>query len=148
MKLLAILAFVLGSGSIIHSQDNVVGVLKAADNARGNSITPVSIVADKGDGTVVTITKRNTPKVNVVIQFTDNNGRIVTTSTSDTLSIAKDLTMKVGDVACYIFLNGTELDVNSGSLGIVPANALAYSCATNITSGGTTPPVVGLIRWP
>lgn len=50
----------------------------------------------------------------------------------------------VGDVLCLAALNSTALAISAGSLGTVPVNGIAWSCATP----GVTVPINGTAVWP
>jgi len=130
---------------------DVTDLANAKNAAMRGSTNVLSIAASQGDGTVCMVNKIAGSSVNAQLTCTSSDGKIRTAKSltaNSSSSLVQTTILSQGDVLCLIAVNPTSTAISMGSLGAVPSVGLAWSCTTNITSGGQTPIVSGSVAWP
>ena len=112
-----------------------------------------TITASLGDGTSCTISKGNTAAI--LASFGCVSGDALTFISPAVViggGASRSIYAGLGDVICLLGTNPTSAALTMGSLGIIPAGGLAWSCSTNIRTldvvTGQTVPVAGSVTWP
>lgn len=125
-------------------------VMVAVRNTVTQSSAALSINASQGDGGTCTITKLTGGQINFSYSCSsiDNKTTLRSGVIQSNGTVASSSVIVFGDILCMLVINPTAVAVTMGSIGPAASKGIAWSCSTNITSGGNTAIVNGGIVWP
>jgi hypothetical protein len=149
-KLLIMIVF---SAASSYAQASITDVLSMIDALRANQSTALTITASQGDGTTCIITKFAGTSPHISLKCIPGDGKSQLSQANLSLGTAvQTMFWGYGDVACLLAINPTAAAVVVGTLGSVPASAIAWSCSTNVDVAGVpvsqTAIISGSVVWP
>ena len=139
---------------IASGQTTVKDVMNTSAAAYTNSTVAVSVTATQGDGTACALHKVTNGQIFLSMSCTSADGKTTVSGAAfrSNSTAVQTFPWGLGDVLCLVAANPTATAATVGSLGAVPANAVAWSCSTNIRTGGAitgqTTPTSGSVTWP